>query len=144
MKEDSIAQIQQDIIEEFSAYSDWTEKYQYLMSLAEEMPAMPASGKNEANLIKSCQSQVWLYAELREGKVYYMGDSDSLLVKGLLGLLIRVFSHQDPAQIAKADMNFIHEIGLGKHLSPNRANGLLAMARQLKFYAIAFQAKVQR
>lgn len=140
----TIDQVQAKIVEEFSHFPDWVEKYEYLIAFARELDPLPPEHRVDKNLIKGCQSRVWLHAEFREGVVHYFGDSDTVLVKGIVGLLLKVFSGHAPVQIAKANMDFFHQIGLGQHLSPNRANGLLAMARQIKFYAVVFQAKAAR
>lgn len=134
----TIEEIQQDIISEFSAYDDWMDKYSYLIELGNELSPIEASLKTEQNLIKGCQSQVWLNAEYRDGKVYYQGESDALIVKGLVALLLRVVDGQPVEDIISSEFYFIDSIGFKEHLSPTRSNGLLAMVKQIKLYAIAF------
>ena len=138
----SIEQIQQEIIEEFSSYDDWMDKYQLLIDLGSEQEPLPQQYKVESNLIDGCQSRVWLQADLTpEGTVHFQAESDALIVKGIVTLLIRVLDHQTPSDILSADLHFIEDIGLKDHLSPTRSNGLLAMLKQMKLYALAFQAK---
>jgi cysteine desulfuration protein SufE len=137
-----IEQIQQEIIEEFSSYDDWMDKYQLLIDLGSEQEPLPQQYKVESNLIDGCQSRVWLQADLTpEGTVHFQAESDALIVKGIVTLLIRVLDHQTPSDILSADLHFIEDIGLKEHLSPTRSNGLLAMLKQMKLYALAFQAK---
>ena len=133
----TIEQIENEIIEEFSVYDDWMDKYGYLIELGTDLEGMNESIKTEKNLIKGCQSQVWFEAELKDGKLYFKADSDALITKGIAGLLVRVFSGQTPENIAASEMRFVDEIGLTQHLSPTRANGLLAMIKQIKMYAVA-------
>ena len=138
----SIEEIQQEIIEEFSDYDDWMDKYQYLIDLGSEQEPLPQQYKVESNLIDGCQSRVWLQADLTpEGTVHFQAESDALIVKGIVTLLIRVLDNQTPSDILSADLHFIEDIGLKDHLSPTRSNGLLAMLKQMKLYALAFQAK---
>ena len=138
----TIEQIQQEIIEEFSSYDDWMDKYQLLIDLGSEQEPLPQQYKVESNLIDGCQSRVWLQADLTpEGTVHFQAESDALIVKGIVTLLIRVLDHQTPSDILSADLHFIEDIGLKEHLSPTRSNGLLAMLKQMKLYALAFQAK---
>jgi cysteine desulfuration protein SufE len=134
----TIQEIQQEIVSEFSAYTDWMDKYAYLIELGNELPPMEVQYKTEQHLIRGCQSQVWLNAECREGKLFYQGESDALIVKGLVALLLRVVNGQSIAEIMKSELFFIDEIGLKEHLSPTRSNGLLAMVKQIKLYAVAF------
>lgn len=137
-----IEEIQQEIIEEFSDYDDWMDKYQYLIDLGSEQEPLPQQYKVESNLIDGCQSRVWLQAELTpEGTVHFQAESDALIVKGIVTLLIRVLDNQTPSDILSAELHFIDDIGLKDHLSPTRSNGLLAMLKQMKLYALAFQAK---
>ena len=137
-----IEEIQQEIIEEFSSYDDWMDKYQLLIDLGSEQEPLPQQYKVESNLIDGCQSRVWLQADLTpEGTVHFQAESDALIVKGIVTLLIRVLDHQTPSDILSADLHFIEDIGLKEHLSPTRSNGLLAMLKQMKLYALAFQAK---
>lgn len=136
----TIEEIEQEIIDEFSMYDDWMDKYAYLIELGSGMEGMAENYKTEENLIKGCQSQVWFHAEMKEERLYFTADSDAIITKGIAGLLIRVFSGQKPADIVKADLKFIDEIGLTQHLSPTRSNGLLSMVKQIKMYAIAAEA----
>ena len=131
-------QIQQDIIEEFSAFDDWMDKYQMIIDLGNELPPMDPAYKTEDNLIEGCQSRVWLHSEMRDGLVHFEADSDAIITKGLIGLLIRVLSEHTPKEILDCDVHFIDEIGLTQHLSPTRSNGLLSMLKQIKTYALAF------
>ena len=124
-------------------YDDWMDKYAYLIELGSGLEGMDEAHKTEENLIKGCQSRVWFHADMQDGLLYFTADSDAIITKGIAGLLIRVFSGQKPADIAKADLHFIDEIGLTQHLSPTRSNGLLAMVKQIKFYAIAAEAASQ-
>ena len=138
----TIEEIQQEVIEEFSDYEDWMDKYQYLIDLGSEQEPLPQQYKVESNLIDGCQSRVWLQADLTpEGKIHFQAESDALIVKGIVTLLIRVLDNQTPDDILAADLHFIEDIGLKDHLSPTRSNGLLAMLKQMKLYAIAFKAK---
>ncbi|MDR1761257.1 MAG: SufE family protein [Bacteroidales bacterium] len=132
-------EIQDAIIEEFSVFDDWLDKYQYLIDLSKELPLIAPEHKTEKNTIKGCQSQVWLYAELQDGKVVFTADSDAIITKGIIALLIRIFSHQTPADILNTDLYCIEKIGLKENLSPTRSNGLVAMIKQMKLYAMAFQ-----
>ena len=135
----SIQEIQQEIVEEFSFFDDWTQRYEYLIELGKTMPLIDEKHKTDDNLIKGCQSQVWLYAEKKDGKVIFTADSDAILTKGIVSLLLRVYTDQTPEDILKADTDFINEIGLQEHLSPTRANGLASMVKQIKLYALALQ-----
>jgi len=138
----TINEIQEEIIEEFSAYDDWMDKYQYLIDLGSEQEPLPEKYKTESNLIDGCQSRVWLQADLTpEGTIHFQAESDALIVKGIVTLLIRVLDQQTPDDILNADLHFIEDIGLKEHLSPTRSNGLLAMLKQMKLYAVAFKAK---
>ncbi len=136
----SIEEIEQEIIEEFTVYEDWMDKYAYLIEIGSGMPSMDEKRKTDDNLIKGCQSRVWFYAEMKEGLLYFSADSDAIITKGIAGLLVRVFSGQKPEDIAKADLRFIEEIGLTRHLSPTRSNGLLSMVKQIKYYALAYSS----
>lgn len=135
----TIDQKQQEIIEEFSYFDDWMDKYELLIQLGKELPLIDAPYKVDSKLIKGCQSQVWMHAEEKEGKVYYTADSDAVITKGLVGMVIKVLSGHTPEKISGAKLYFIEEIGLQNHLSPTRSNGLVAMIRQMKLYAIALQ-----
>ena len=136
----TINQIQNEIIEEFSDFDDWMDRYQLLIDLGNEQQPLPESDKNEQNLIDGCQSRVWLTADLTpDGLVHFEAESDALIVKGIVTLLIRVLSDHTPQDILDADLYFIDRIGLREHLSPTRSNGLMAMLKQMKMYALAFQ-----
>ena len=139
----TINEIQDSIIEEFSEYDDWMDKYQLLIDLGNEQEPLEEQYKNESNLIEGCQSRVWLQADLTdEGKIHFQAESDALIVKGIITLLIRVLDNQTPDDILNADLYFIEQIGLREHLSPTRSNGLLAMMKQMRMYALAFKAKI--
>ncbi|HNW49787.1 MAG TPA: SufE family protein [Prolixibacteraceae bacterium] len=135
----NIEEIQQEIISEFSAFEDWMDKYSYLIELGNGLVPMDAKKKTEQTLIRGCQSQVWIDAEMEDGKIEFQGESDALIVKGLVALVLRVVNHQTPQDIIHSDFHFIDQIGLKEHLSPTRSNGLLAMIKQIKLYAVAFQ-----
>ncbi len=137
----SIKEIQEEIVDEFSMFDDWEERYQYVIDLGNSLPLVEEQYKTEENIIKGCQSKVWLHGEQKDGIVVFTADSDAILTKGIIAILIRVFSNQSPAAILEADTAFIDEIGLKEHLSPTRANGLVSMIKQIKMYALAFQAK---
>lgn len=138
----TINEIQDSIIEEFSEFDDWMDKYQLLIDLGSEQQPLPDSAKTKQNLIEGCQSRVWLTADLTpEGLIHFEAESDALIVKGIVTLLIQVLSDHTPQEILDADLYFIERIGLREHLSPNRSNGLLAMLKQMKMYALAFKAK---
>ena len=134
----TINDIQDEIIEEFSGFDDWMDKYQLLIDLGNEQEPLDEKYKTEQNLIDGCQSRVWLQADLVDGKIHFSAESDALIVKGIVALLIRVLSDQTPQDILDADLYFIEQIGLKEHLSPTRSNGLLAMVKQIKMYALAF------
>lgn len=136
----TINEIQDQIIEDFSYYEDWMEKYEHIIQLGKELPLIAEEYKKEENLIKGCQSRVWLHADYIDGKVVFTADSDAIITKGLVGLMIGVLSDQSPKAIAEADIYFIDRIGLKSHLSPTRSNGLLAMLKQMKMYAVALNA----
>jgi cysteine desulfuration protein SufE len=138
----TIKEIQEEIIEEFSMFDDWMERYEYIIDLGKSLPIVADQYKLEENLIKGCQSKVWLYSELDIDKVKFTADSDAILTKGIVALLLRVFSEQKPADILAAETTFIDKIGLKEHLSPTRANGLVSMVKQIKMYAIAQQIKL--
>ncbi|MCO5231347.1 MAG: SufE family protein [Chitinophagales bacterium] len=137
----SINEIQDSIIEDFSMYEDWADKYEFIIELGKELPAMNELYKIEENLIKGCQSRVWLHAHEEEGVLKFQADSDAIITKGIIGLLIKVFSGHTAQEIANTDIYFLKEIGLQEHLSPTRANGLVSMVKQIKNYAIAFNLK---
>ncbi len=133
----TIPEIEQEIIEEFEAFDDWMDKYEYIIELGKELPLIDEKLKTDDRLIKGCQSRVWVNAEKKDGKMIFTADSDAIITKGIIGLLIRVLSNQSPEDIAKADLNFIKVIGLQEHLSPTRANGLVSMVQQMKLAAIS-------
>jgi cysteine desulfuration protein SufE len=135
----SIEEIQQEIISEFSALEDWMDKYSFLIELGNNLPSMDEKLKTEQNIIRGCQSQVWIHAEYLNGKIVYQGESDALIVKGLVALILGVVNEQSPTDIMNADFHFIDQIGLKEHLSPTRSNGLLAMIKQIRLYAVAYQ-----
>lgn len=137
----TINEIQDEIIEEFSDFEDWMDKYQLLIDLGSDQPPLEEKYKNEQNLIDGCQSRVWLQADIIDGKLHFQAESDALIVKGIVALLIRVLGDHTPQEILDTDLYFIERIGLSEHLSPTRSNGLLAMIKQMKMYALAFKAK---
>lgn len=136
---ETIKQIQEEIIDEFSLFDDWTERYEYIIDLGKTLPLIDEQYKKEENLIKGCQSKVWLHAEKKGEEIVFTADSDAILTKGIIALMIRVFSNQTPEAIISEDPYFVNEIGLKEHLSPTRANGLVSMIKQIKLYAIALQ-----
>ena len=138
-----IEDIQNEIIDEFSMFEDWEERYQYMIDLGKTLPLIEEKYKTEDNIIKGCQSKVWVHAEMKDDKVVFTADSDAIITKGIIAILIRVFSNQHPKDIIDANTDFIDEIGLKEHLSPTRANGLVSMIKQLKMYAIAYQTQLQ-
>ena len=137
----SIKEIQEEIIEEFAMFDDWMQKYDYLIELSKDIPLISEEYRLNENLIKGCQSKVWLHARQIDGKVIYTADSDAIITKGIASLLIRVLSEQKAEDILENEMYFIDAIGLKEHLSMTRSNGLVSMIKQMKFYALAFQAK---
>lgn len=136
----TINEIQDQIIEDFSFYNDWMEKYEHIIQLGKELPLIGEQYKTEEHLIRGCQSRVWLHADFRDGKIFFTADSDAIITKGLVALMISVLSEQSPKDIAASDIYFIDRIGLKSHLSPTRSNGLLAMLKQMKMYAVALNA----
>ena len=138
----TINEIQSELVDEFSMFDDWMDRYEYMIELGKSLPMIDSQYKKDENLIKGCQSKVWLHAELNNGKVIYTADSDAIITKGIVSILIRTFTNQSPSEILSADTNFIDEIGLKEHLSPTRANGLVSMIKQIKLYAVAFQTQV--
>ncbi len=138
----TITEIQNDIVDEFSMFDDWMQRYEYMIELGKSLPLIDEQYKIDENLIKGCQSRVWVHAELKDDKVHFTADSDAIITKGIVALLIRAFSEQHPKDIMEADTAFIDEIGLKEHLSPTRANGLVSMIKQLKMYAIAYQTQL--
>lgn len=139
----SINQIQDEIIEEFGSFTDWMDRYSLLIEMGNQLEPFSADDRTEQNLIEGCQSKVWFTAKMEDGKIIYNGDSDALLVKGIVALLIRVLSNHTPEEIVNADLYFIDQINLREHLSPTRSNGLVAMLRQMKQYAMVFSAKTE-
>ncbi len=137
----SIQELENAIVEDFTLFDDWTEKYQYIIELGQQLPAMADALKTEDRKIKGCQSSVWLSASLRDGKVWFDADSDSTFVKGEIALLLRVLSGQAPEDVLKSELSFIDKIGLRQHLAMTRANGLAAMIKQIKLYALGFQSQ---
>ena len=137
----SIKEKQQELINDFAFLSDWEQKYEYIIDLGKELKGLPEEKKKEDILIKGCQSQVWLDAELRDGKIFFLADSDGILPKGIISLLVGVYSGHTAEEILAADFDFISKIGLQEFLSPSRANGLASMIKQIKFYAVAYQLK---
>ena len=137
----SIKEIQEEIIDEFSMFEDWMQRYEYIIDLGKNLPLIQEEFKTDDNIIKGCQSKVWLKGEQNDDKIVFTADSDAILTKGIIAILIRVFSNQKASDILNADMDFIDEIGLKEHLSPTRANGLVSMIKNIKMYALAFDAK---
>ena len=135
----SIEKVQQEIIEEFSLYDDWMDKYGYLIELGNDLQDLAPTDKNDQNLIKGCQSRVWLVADYRDGKIFFQGESDAVIVKGLVALLLRVVSGRTPDELINNDLHFIDDLGLKQHLSPTRSNGLLSMVKQIRLYAVAYK-----
>lgn len=137
----TIEDIQQEIIEEFSTFDDWMDKYQMIIDLGNDQPALDPTYKTDENLIDGCQSRVWVHAQMENGLLTFQADSDAIITKGLIGLLVRALSGHTPEEILQSDVHFISDIGLTDHLSPTRSNGLLAMLKQIKAYALAFSVK---
>ena len=137
----TIQQIQEEIVDEFSMFDYWMQRYEYIIELGKSLPLINEEYKTDENIIKGCQSKVWVHGEENDGKIIFTADSDAILTKGIIAILIRVFSNQTPQAILDADTDFIDEIGLKEHLSPTRANGLVSMIKKIKMYALAFQAK---
>ena len=137
----TIKELQDEIIADFELFGDWMDKYEYIIQLGKELPLIDAQYKVDENLIRGCQSRVWLHADYRDGKLYFTADSDAVITKGLVSLVIKVLSGHTPKDIADSDLYFIDAIGLSSHLSPTRSNGLLSMVKQIKLYALAYQAK---
>ncbi len=138
----NIKEIQNEIVDEFSLFDDWMQRYEHMIELGKSLPLIEEKYKTEDNLIKGCQSKVWVHAELRDDKLLFTADSDAIITKGIIAVLIRAFSNQHPKDIIDADTVFIDEIGLKEHLSPTRANGLVSMIKQLKMYAVAYQTQL--
>ena len=140
----TIDELQEEVITEFSDFDDWLDKYQLLIDLGNEQKPLDEAYKTDSNLIEGCQSRVWLQADLIDGKVHFQAESDALIVKGIIALLIKVVSDHTPDEILNSELYFIDKIGLKEHLSPTRSNGLLAMVKQMRMYALAFKAKDQQ
>ncbi|MDG1058877.1 MAG: SufE family protein [Flavobacteriaceae bacterium] len=138
----SIQEIQEEIIEEFAMFEDWMQRYEYMIDLGKSLPLITPEFKTDDNIIKGCQSKVWVHAELKDNQLEFTADSDAIITKGIIAILIRVFSNQHPKDILASDTSFIDQIGLKEHLSPTRANGLVSMIKQIKMYAIAFQTQL--
>lgn len=138
----TINEFQDSIIEEFSGFDDWLDRYQLLIDLGSDQEPLPEEYKTDNNLIEGCQSRVWLQADFVDGKIIFRAESDALIVKGIVSLLIQVYSNRTPDEILTSDLYFIKEIGLSEHLSPTRSNGLLAMIKQMRLYALAFKTKL--
>ncbi len=139
---DSISKIQRELIEEFSFFDDWMQRYEHMIDLGKSLPLIKEKYKTDDNIIKGCQSKVWMHAELDEKKLIFTADSDAIITKGIIAILIRVFSKQHPDEIINADTKFIDQIGLKEHLSPTRANGLVSMIKQIKMYALAYKTQL--
>jgi cysteine desulfuration protein SufE len=137
----TIAELEAQIVSEFSMFEDWMEKYNYLIELGRDLPLIDPQYKTDQYLITGCQSKVWLHADFREGKVFYTAESDAIITRGIVNLLIRVLSGRTPDEILEANMGFIEQIGLREHLSPTRSNGLTSMMKQMKLYALVFKSK---
>lgn len=139
----SIKDIQEEIKEEFMQFEDWMERYEYMIDLGRSLQLIDGAYKTDEYIIKGCQSKVWVYAELKDDKLVFTADSDAIITKGIIAILIRAFSNQHPSDIMNAETGFIDEIGLKEHLSPTRANGLVSMIKQIKLYALAFQTQIK-
>ena len=139
---ETISEAQEEILEEFSMFDNWIQRYEYMIELGKSLPMIDSQYKNEDYIIKGCQSKVWVHADLEDNKLVFTADSDAIITKGIIAILIRVFSHQHPDAILEANTDFIDKIGLKEHLSPTRANGLVSMIKQLKMYAIAFKTQL--
>jgi cysteine desulfuration protein SufE len=138
----NIEDIQNEIIDEFALFDDWMQRYEYMIDLGKSLPLVESKHKTKDNIIKGCQSKVWVHAEMKDDKVIFTADSDAIITKGIIAILIRVFSNQHPKDIIEAKTDFIDTIGLKEHLSPTRANGLVSMIKQLKMYALAYQTQL--
>ena len=139
----TIKDIQKEIIDEFAMFDDWMQRYEHMIELGKSLPLIDEQYKTDDNLIKGCQSKVWVHAILKDDKIVFTADSDAIITKGIVAILIRVFSNQHPIDIIEANTDFIDEIGLKEHLSPTRANGLVSMIKQIKMYAIAYQTQLK-
>ena len=138
----TIEQLENEIIDDFAVFDDWMDKYEYIIDLGKELPLINEQYKLEENLIKGCQSRVWLHAEVKDNKIVYSADSDAIITKGIISLLIGVLNNQNPTDITQAKLAFIDEIGLKEHLSPTRSNGLVSMVKQMKIYALALSTRI--
>lgn len=138
----TIEAIQEELIDEFSMFDDWMQRYEYMIELGKSLPLIEENLKTDDKLIKGCQSKVWLNSEMKNGKIIFTADSDAIITKGIIAVLVRVFSNQKPQAILDANTDFIDEIGLKEHLSPTRANGLVSMIKQMKMYALAYQTQL--
>ena len=137
----TISELQEQVVSEFSLFDDWMDKYNYLIEIGKSIPMIDESYKTDQYVITGCQSKVWLHADYRDGKIFFSADSDAIITKGIVNLLIRVLSGHTPDEILNADMDFIDKVGLREHLSPTRSNGLTSMVKQMKLYALAFKTK---
>ena len=137
----SLSEKEIELVDEFAIYDDWMDKYEYIIELGKDLPVIAPEFKTEENIIKGCQSTVWLHAEFVDGKVQFTGDADAIIVKGLVAILVRALSDEEPDSIINNNMEFVKEIGLQEHLSPTRSNGVLAMIKQMKMYALGFKMK---
>lgn len=135
----SIAEVSEEIVEEFSMFDDWMDRYQYLIEMGQELPSLPESDKTPENIVHGCQSQVWLTARLEGENIQFEADSDAIITKGLIAMLVRVMSGQKPQAVVQTELEFINKIGMREHLSPTRSNGLNSMIKQMKYYALALQ-----
>lgn len=140
-QEKTIREVEQEIVEEFALFDSWDEKYEYIIDLGKKLPVLDEKYKLDENRVRGCQSTVWLVADHRDGRVYFSADSDAVIVKGLISMLIRVLSGRTPEEIIAAPLNFINEIGMTTHLAQTRSNGLLSMVKQMKNYALAYKIK---
>lgn len=140
----SIDEKQQEIVETFGFLNNWEERYEHMIDLGKSLPLIDSEFKTNDFIIKGCQSQVWMHAELRENRLFFTADSDAIITKGIIAILVEVFSGQPPIDIINSDIKFVDDIGIKEHLSPTRANGLMSMIKQIKFYAIAFQTKIKK
>lgn len=141
MENRPIVDVENEIIDEFSVFEDWMDKYEYIIELGKCVPVIDQEQKTEENLIKGCQSRVWLSSEFRDGRIWFAADSDAIITKGIISLLVRVFNGRTPQEILSSDFSFVEKIGLKDNLSPTRANGLVSMIKQIKNYAVAYSAK---
>ncbi|VAW13562.1 Sulfur acceptor protein =_ iron-sulfur cluster assembly SufE [hydrothermal vent metagenome] len=141
-QEMNINEIQEEIVDEFSMFDDWMQRYEYMIELGKSLPLIDEKYKTDDNTIKGCQSKVWVHAAMNDDKLVFTADSDAIITKGIIAILIRAFSNQKPEDIIGANTQFIDDIGLKEHLSPTRANGLVSMVKQLKLYAVAYQAQL--